>query len=193
MTDTKIRAKILSDAKTEADKILQEAKFRADEILKQATNRAGEIEKETGVIAKDAKRKELERRLSEARMQNRKKLLQEKRRIIDSVFDEAKKRLLSLKKSEYISFIANIIKKEVKGDNFVFILAKGDVNRFGKGVFKEILEKLHFKETIPFEKGDFDGGCILKKDKYEFNATIDTILGRIKERLESELAKTLFA
>ena len=193
MTDTKIRAKILSDAKTEADKILQEAKFRAEEILKQATNRAGEIEKETGVIAKDAKRKELERRLSEARMQNRKKLLQEKRRIIDSVFDEAKKRLLSLKKSEYISFIAKITKKEVKGDNLVFILAKRDVNRFSKGVFKEILEKLHFKETIRFEKDDFDGGCILKKDTYEFNATIDTILGRIKERLESELSKTLFA
>lgn len=193
MTDTKIRAKILSDAVTEAEKILQEAKIRAEEILKQATNRAGEIEKETGIIANDAKRKELERRLSEARMQNRKILLQEKRKIIDSVFDEAKKRLLSLKKSEYISFIAKIIKKEVKGDNLVFILAKRDVNRFGKGVFKEILEKLHFKETIPFEKGDFDGGCILKKDTYEFNATIDTILGRIKDRLESELSKTLFA
>ena len=56
------------------------------------------------------------------------------------------------------------------------------------------LKKLNLKETeAKFEKGDFDGGCIIKKEKYEFNATVDTILGRIKERLESELQKTLFA
>lgn len=192
MADTKIRAKILSDAKTEAEKILQEAKIRAEEILKQSTNRAGEIEKETGVIAKDTKRKELERRLSEARMQNRKILLQEKRKIIDSVFDETKKRLLSLKKADYINFITRMIKDEVGGDKFTLILAESDIKKFGEGIYKEILKKIGSKENVKFEKGNFSGGCILIMETYEFNAIIETLLDKIKEKLESELAKTLF-
>ncbi|TES92572.1 MAG: hypothetical protein E3J87_05130 [Candidatus Cloacimonadota bacterium] len=192
MTDTKIRAKILSDAKSDAEKIIKEAKNRVSEILKQAEKRTKDIEQETKNISEDVKRRELERRLSEARMASRVNLLQEKRKIIDSVFDEAKKRLLSLRKEEYITFISRMIKEEATGDNFSFILAEADVKKFGEGIFKEILEKLNFKENVTFEKGGFEGGCILRKEKYEFNATMDTVLGRIKEQLESKLAKTLF-
>lgn len=192
MGDNKIREKILKDAKKDAEKIINEAKIKAEEILKEAKKRVKEIEKETEALASEAKRKEMERRLSEARMENRKTLLQEKRRILDSVFEEVKKRLLSLKKSEYINFVARLIKEEMTEDNLAFILAEGDVKRFGKGIFHEILKKLNFKDNTTFKTGIFDGGCILKKEEYEFNATVDTILDRVKERLESELAKTLF-
>ncbi len=194
MADSKIREKILKDAKSDAEKIIQEAKNKTEEILSQSTRRVKEIEKETENLSKDAKQREMERRLSEARMQSRKVILQEKRKIIDSVFDEAKKRLLSLNKDKYINFLSLMIREETKGENFSFVLAEKDVNRFGETFFKELLKKLNLKETeAKFEKGNFDGGCIIKKEKYEFNATVDTILGRIKERLESELQKTLFA
>ena len=39
MTDTKIRTKILNDAKSDAEKIIKEAKNAASEILKQAKKR----------------------------------------------------------------------------------------------------------------------------------------------------------
>ena len=136
MADSKIREKILKDAKSDAEKIIQEAKNKTEEILSQSTKRVKEIERETENLSKDAKQREMERRSSEARMQSRKAILQEKRKIIDSVFDEAKKRLLSLNKDKYINFLSIMIKEETKGENFSFVLAEKDVNRFGKTFFK---------------------------------------------------------
>jgi V/A-type H+-transporting ATPase subunit E len=193
LADTKIKEKILRDAKSDGERTLQEAKNRATEILKDAKQRASEIEKQTEEIATREKKKELERRLSEARMENRKTLLKERRRIIDSVFEEAKERLLSLKKPDYIKFIAKMIKGEITKEPFTFILSEKDVKRFGKGIFTEILKKVGGSDNASFETGTFEGGCILRKKSYEFNATIDTVLERVKEKLESELSKVLFS
>lgn len=192
MEDNKIREKILNDAKNDAEQIINEAKDKAKQILEDAKKRVKVIEKETETLAGEARLREIERRLSGARMESRMFILNKKRQIIDALFDEAKKRLLSLKKSEYIDFIVKMIKDEAKAENFTFVLSEKDVNRFGKEIFHEILKRLNLNENLPFETGLFDGGCILKKERYEFNATIDTILGRVKERLESKLAEILF-
>lgn len=193
MADTKIKEKILNDAKSDGEKILQEAKNKVQEIISHSKQKATEIEKQTGEIAAEEKKKEIERRLSEARMENRKTLLEEKRKVIDSVFEEAKKKLLSLKKTDYINFIAKMIQTEVTKEPFTFILSEQDINRFGKGIFTEIIKKVGGGDNVAFETSSFEGGCVLRKRTYEFNATLDTVLERIKEKLESELAKVLFS
>jgi vacuolar-type H+-ATPase subunit E/Vma4 len=193
LTDSRIKEKILRDAKADAEKILQEAKQKAAEIVQQSKKKVQDIRAETEVIAKDAKTKEIERRLSAARMQSRRAILQEKRTIIDAVFTEAKKRLLNLKKAEYLRFIIGLIKEEVTSGQATLVLSKNDIKKHGENIGKEILKASGVKETAPIETGDFDGGCIVKRQTYEFNATLDTILIRIKEQLESELQKTLFS
>lgn len=193
MTDSKIKEKILQDAKADAQKILQEAKQKADEIMRQSKKKVETIKTETDALARETKDKEVERRLSAARMDSRRAILQEKRTIIDSVFGEAKNRLLNLKKQEYVRFISGIIKEEVRMSGASLVLAKNDIKKFGDAVGNEILKASGMKGTVPIEKGDFDGGCIVKRENYEFNATLDTILARIKEQLESELQKTLFS
>jgi V/A-type H+-transporting ATPase subunit E len=192
LTDSRIKEKIIKDAKADAEKILQEAKLKAEGILQQSKKKVQAIKAETEEIARETKEKEIERRLSAARMKSRRAILQEKRTIIDSVFDEAKKRLQDLKKAEYIRFIARLIKEEVKTEKATLVLSKDDVKKHGNGVGKKILKAIGAKETVPIEKGDFDGGCIVKRDTYEFNATLDTILARVKEKVESALQKTLF-
>lgn len=192
MTDSKIKEKILQDAETDAQKILQEAKQKADEITQQSKKKVEDIKAESKTIAQDAKTKEIERRLSAARMRSRTAILAEKRAVIDAVFEEAKKRLLDLNKAEYIKFISNLIKQEVQTGGASLVLSKNDIKKYGDGISKEILKASGTKESIPVEKGDFDGGCIVKHQTYEFNATLDTILARIKEQLESKLQKALF-
>ncbi len=190
--ENKIQNKILEDAKAEAKKILDGANQKADEMHRQSENEVHHIREETTSLAEEAKTHEMKRRLSEARMQSRRALLQEKRNSIDAVFDETKKQLLSLKKADYIHFISNTVKEETKGDSVTIVLAENDIKRFGDSIVKEIMKSIGFKGDIHMEKGTFDGGCIIKKDTYEFNATIDTILSKIKEMLESKLQKLLF-
>lgn len=192
MADNKIRDKILKDAKIEADRIIAEAREESNKILSEAKKQVSEIEKETQRIAENAKRKEMERKLAEVRMETRRTLLSEKRKTLDAVFEEAKKKLLSLKKDEYINFITNRIKNEKWDGESTLILSQRDVNRFGENIFDEILRKLAVGKKIKKEVANFEGGCILKKEKYEFNATIDTILDNLKERLETKLAHLLF-
>jgi V/A-type H+-transporting ATPase subunit E len=193
LTDSRIKEKILQDAKAEAESILKEAKKKSAEIVEQSKKRVQEINAETQGIARDTKSKEIERRLSAARMRSRRAILQKKRTIIDTVFSEAKKRLLLLNKADYIQFIATLIKTEVAKGNATLILSRGDVKKHGESVGKEILKASGAKDSTPMEKGDFDGGCIVRMDTYEFNATLDTILYRIKEQLESKLQKILFS
>ncbi len=193
MADSRIREKILKDAKDDANRIIKEAKEKARGIIKQATAEEMDVRKQTKELAMKAKNRELERRFSESRMHNKAQILAEKRKVIDSVFAEAKNRILLLEKREYIKFICNMIKDEVKKGKFSLVLSGKDVKRFGKGIFKEILLELGCKEETEFENSNFDGGCILKKDTYEFNATVDTVLHKIKESFEGELAKILFS
>jgi len=192
LPDNKIRDKILRDARDDAKKIVDEAKKRIEEILKEAEENVREITEDTKRMAEDAASRELERKLSEARMEKRKAILEKKRGIIDAVFENAKERILSLKRQEYIGFISDIIADETKKGDFELVLAEDDVKRFGKTVFEEIVGKSVCKAKVIFETGTFTGGCILKKEKYEYNATVDTILERVKEKLETKLAKILF-
>ncbi len=192
MGENKIQNKILEDAKAEAKRILDGASQKADEMHRQSENEVHHIREETASLAEEAKTREMKRRLSEARMQSRRVLLREKRNIINAVFDEAKKKLLSLKKPDYIHFISNTIKEEIKGDSVTIVLAENDIKRFGDSVVKEIMKSIGFKGDTRTEQGTFDGGCIIKKDTYEFNATINTIFSKIKETLESKLQKLLF-
>jgi len=192
LADSRIREKILKDAEDDAEGIAGEAKEKTREILSRARAEETNIRKETKELCNDAKRRELERRLSEARMQNRAQTLGEKRKIIDSVFSEVKTRILSLKKDDYIRFISNMITEEVKSGKFTLVLSINDVKRLGGEIPKKILAELDYKGEAGTESENFDGGCIVKKDTYEFNATADTILVRIKEKMEGELAKILF-
>jgi V/A-type H+-transporting ATPase subunit E len=189
---SKITEKIKKDAESEAQEIIKKAEQKTQEILNRAKKEKKEIEDETKKLATRTKKREIEKALSNARMQSRKKILREKRNIIDSVFRKTKEKMLSQKKKQYVEFISNLIKQEVKDVDFTLVLAENDVQNFGEGIFKEILKNLDCDKEIPFEKGDFSGGCILRRESYEFNATMDTIINKTKEELESEIAKMLF-
>lgn len=192
MPKSKITEKIKRDAESEAEEIIKNGEQKTQQILNQAKKEKKKIEDETKRLAAETKKREIEKSLSNARMDSRKKILSEKRKIIDSVFSKAKENLLSQKKKQYIEFISSLIEKEAKKSSFTLTLAENDVKNFGKEIFNEILKKLTIDKEIAFEKGNFSGGCILRKESYEFNATIDTIINKTKEELESEIAKMLF-
>jgi len=107
-------------------------------------------------------------------------------RIIAEAREESDKILSEVKKQ-----VSEIENEKWDGES-TLILSQRDVNRFGENIFDEILRKLAVGKKIKKEVANFEGGCILKKEKYEFNATIDTILDNLKERLETKLAHLLF-
>jgi vacuolar-type H+-ATPase subunit E/Vma4 len=193
LADSKIKEKILRDAKDDAENILKEARESAAAIAQRSKKEVEDIKTETQTLAQETKQKEIDRRLSAARMKSRKDLLQEKRNIIDAVFDDVKKRLQELEKGAYIRFIAKLIKGEVSSGKPTLVLSEADFKKHGENVAKDILKASGAKDMIPVEKGRFDGGCIIKHEDYEFNATLDTIISRIKEQKESALQKILFS
>ncbi len=193
MADSKIKEKILRDAKDDAENILKQAQEKAAAIAQRSKKEVEDIKTETRTLARETKQKEIDRRLSAARMKSRKDILQEKRNIIDAVFDEVKKRLQELEKGSYIQFIAKLIKEEVMSGKPTLVLSEADLKKHGEHVAQDIMKAIGVKDMIPVERGRFDGGCIIKHKDYEFNATLDTIISRIKEQKESELQKILFS
>ncbi len=195
--------KILSDAKTEAEKIQNQAQEK--EAAEQAgyDEQLGEYRKQTEILSQKAAENKKLHLLAAARMQNARDLLAEKRKILDEVFTQARGQLQNLPDDQYRQLITNLMLKAAETGDEEVIIDKNE-KRIDLQLVNQVNEQLQSVSstslraggrgnlTLSDERKDLGGGFILKHGKIKNNASLEVLLAQARRELEIELAKELF-
>ena len=188
--------KILADAKAEADKIKKEAE--AKEAAEQATltEQLDKYKKQTELLAKKAGEDEKSHILAAARMDVAKEYLAEKRKILNEVFEQARRQLQNLPDEQYHALIKKLLLDTLEtGDEEVVI--DTNENRIDHKFIKEVNRELGpgYKGNLRLsdQRQSLGAGFILKRGKIKTNVSIEVLLDQARKELEIELAKELFA
>ncbi len=188
--------KILADAGAEAEKIKEQA--NETEAAEQAkfNEQLDEHGKQTKALAQKLGSEKKLHLLAAARMDISKEYLAEKCRILDEVFDKARRKLQSLPDEQYRELITNLMLEAVEtGDEEVIIDTKE--KRIDEKFIKQINHKLG-----PERKGNLKlsnqtqpigAGFILKRGKIKNNVSLDVLLTQTRKELEIDLAKDIFS
>jgi V/A-type H+-transporting ATPase subunit E len=187
--------KILADAKAEADKIKKEAEEKEAAEQAKLTEQLDEYKKQTELLAKKAGEDEKSHILAAARMDIAKEYLAEKRKLLDEVFEQARRQLQDLPDKEYLALIKKLLLDTLEtGDEEVVV----DTNegRIDREFIKQINRKLGTGKKsdlkLSDQKQDIGAGFILKRGKIKTNVSIQVLLEQARKELEIELAKELF-
>jgi V/A-type H+-transporting ATPase subunit E len=101
-----IEMRILADARAEAERIIDEAQARAADIASHAADNGQRITEEILAEAESKAEEQRRRALGMAGLERRKELLQEKRYLLDTLFESAIRRLNDLPADDYFSLIS---------------------------------------------------------------------------------------
>ena len=187
--------KILADAQAEAERITKEAEEK--ESLEQAklTSQLQEYKRQTEILADRAGKDEKSHILAAARMEIAGELLAEKRKILDEVFELARRQLKSLPDDEYGKLITKLMLGAVETGDEEVILDKNE-NRIDQQFINMVNQQLCSSKKgnlrLSEEEQDIEGGFILRRGRIKTNVSFDVLLDRARKELEIELAKELF-
>jgi V/A-type H+/Na+-transporting ATPase subunit E len=196
MNAEQVVEKILADARAEADSILGQAASFEQEEEKKIQQNISEYNRQTALLAQKAAEEKKSRLLASARMETAKENLAEKRRILDEVFEQARRRLMQLADNEYLQLMSKLLTEAVQRGDEEVIVDKNE-RRIDENFIKQKSEKLGPDRKgnlrLSQEKEAIGAGFILKRGKIKTNASIDVLLNQARETIETELAKQLFA
>lgn len=187
--------KILADAKAEAQKVKQQADEIGAAEQAKINEESNEYKKQSEILAKKAADDKKSHVLAAARMDIAKEYLAEKRKILDEVFEQARRQMQNLPDKEYQELCKKLIIDAVEtGDEEVII----DTNekRIDHDFIKKVNRELGpgFKGNLKLskEKQNLGAGFILKRGKIKTNVSVDVLLDLARKELEIDLAKILF-
>ena len=121
MSKQQMLDRILSDAQAEAKAIIEEAESKATKLLSDADLRVEELERTTKKDVEERRKTILEKRAAAARLDGAKFLLGEKRKVLDTVYDEAHSQLLELNQEDTLAMIARLLDAYAEqGDEIYF-------------------------------------------------------------------------
>ena len=188
--------KILADAKAEADKLKKQARDKEAAEQAKLTEQLERYKKETEILAKKAGDDEKSHILSAARMDIAKQFLAEKRKILDEVFEKARKQLRDLPDEEYRALCIKLMLDAVETGDEEIVIDKNE-KRIDQELIKQVNRELGpgYKGNLKLsdERQDLGAGFILKRGKIKTNVSIDVLLDQARKELEIELAKELFS
>jgi len=188
--------KILADAKAEADKIKKEAEEKEAAEQAKLAEQLDEYKKQTEILAQKAGEDEKSHILAAARMDIAKEYLAEKRKILNEVFEQARRQLQDLPDEEYRALIKKLILDAVEtGDEEVVVdTNEGRINHeFIKQINRELGPSYKGNLRLSDQRQDLGAGFILKRGKIKTNVSMEVLLGQARKELEIELAKELFS
>ncbi len=184
-------------ANEDAEKMRKDGQEERKAILKKAQEEALRTRKEiTKRLDKEAELLKRERVIS-VRVEEKKKLLASKRKILAESFKEAEEELRGLDKQEYMSLMKRLLVSSIDSGDEEIVVSRRD-EAWMKGDFlKELgksLEKKGTWEKIRVTAGLREGerGFILKKEGVHLNYTLSNLFLLLEEELEMEVAKRLF-
>ena len=187
--------KILTDAKAEADEILKQADERNAAEQAKVDEQLNAYREQTKTRAQKAAEDEKAHILAGARMEIAKELLGEKVKILDEVFDQARKQLLEMPNEQYVELMGKLMASAVvTGDEEVVVDAseKRIDHEFVKQINRRLGPGYQGNLRLSDEHRDIGGGFILTRGKIKTNVSVGVMLEQAREELEIELAKELF-
>ena len=187
--------KILADAKAEAEKIKKQAQEKEAAEQAKLDERLIEYKKQTEILAQKAGKDEKSHILAAARMEIAKEFLGEKRKMLDEVFEQARRQTQNLPDEQYHELMTKLMLEVVETGDEEVVIDKNE-NRIDKEFIKQINHKLgpghKGNLRLSDEKQDLGGGFLLRRGKIKTNVSIDVLLDQARKELEIELAKELF-
>lgn len=172
------------------DTILKNAKKEAELILQKANNRSRDhIKTQSTMIEQNAKQR----------------TLLKKKDFINKTFDLAHQELLKIDDEKLVDYVVKMIQLEKINGNEAIEVSKEDYSRFSKlfttglqdnGYYVlDILNKKlgnNYKLKLSSKYADINGGFIIVGENFDIDLSYKTILERIKEEHETEIANILF-
>ncbi|MBU7024109.1 MAG: hypothetical protein HXS40_08055 [Theionarchaea archaeon] len=185
-----IKKRILEDAANQKEEILAEARKKAEEIRKEG-ERTAEKQKEAIILkAEQEAAEERHTLLTMERLEARKLQLTEKQKVIEKVFEKA---LDMLSNHPHYSEIMEALLLEVAKGGEELILNPRDHKTLGDGFLKKVNNNLPNQLVLSKETRDMAGGFILRTSEVEINESFEEIVRALRDEMETEVARTLFA
>jgi V/A-type H+-transporting ATPase subunit E len=125
-----------------------------------------------------------------------KQFLAEKRKILDEVFDQARRQLQNLPDEDYRRLCTQLVLDAVESGDEEIIIDKNETRidqQFIKQINRELGPGYKGNLRLANETHELGGGLILKRGKIKNNASLQVLLAQARKDLEIELAKELFA
>lgn len=178
--------KVLAEAEDKGQKIAsaarEEASSRRDQILGEAKAQAGKAES-LSKSRSDAQRRQL--------------ILREKQELVDSVFAGALTALAEMPPAEYRDIVIRALCLFAEGNESV-TFGPEDEARLGSGLIEAANAALTAagkdgRLTLVFAGSSLGGGLILTSGGVSQNLTFPTLVGRLRDEMEMEVARVLFA
>ena len=188
--------KILADAKAEAGKIRKQAEEKETAEQARLSEQLDEYKKQTKILAEKAGNDKKLHLLAAARMDVAKELLAEKRRLLDEVFDQARRKLQNLPDEDYRVLCTKLMLAAVEtGDEEVIVDSEETRidQKFIKQINRELGPGYRGNLRLSDERQNLGGGFILKRGKIKNNVSLEVLLAQARKELEIELAKDLFS
>ena len=203
---SKITDKILAEARADAAAMLEQAKTRTNEISRAALARAAELRSKVDESAKREAAEIVSRAKSSEAMLRRNTLLSEKSAMIDEVFAQAHKELLSLSDEQYLELLTALSSsvltqlradeqsnEELYGevastDAYEVLLNSRDQDRCGVAL-RAVLPAY---ATLSGETAEIDGGLVVRHGKVEVNCSLAKLIEEVRPSLEAKISHTLF-
>lgn len=181
--------KILGDAEERARLILSEAEAKADQMIAAAEEERATLVESARKMAASAAPETLKRRRAMAELEGRKLVLGEKQALITEAYREA---LVAVKKSDkYPSLLVKMILSSAESGDEVIFAAEDYTRLDPQKIVAEAEKQGGIKLLLSQEKGDFDGGIVLRGKDCDKNLSLEVELASL--RAEEDLcAKVLF-
>ena len=191
MSLAQITEKIRNDAQKEADEIIAKAKGQAELITQKAGQKCDEIKADFDSRFEAERPEILRRREIVANLDVEKMKLRAKRELINDVYKEPLKKLQALPKEQYLDFCARLLDEGVHHRDETVIT--GQKEEFLTPEWLKVYNEEHNTHLeLSEEKGDFEGGFILSKDKISVVCSWEMLLKVSQEKQESDVVKRLF-
>ena len=190
MAKQELLDKIIGDAEERAREIISEAEAKSAAMIAAAEEERAALLETARKVSSAAAPEVIRRRKAMAELEGRKLVLEEKQKLISDTYRKA---LLAIKESDrYEALLVGMILSVAEdGDSVVF--ASSDYDRLDrKKILADAMKKGNIRLTESAEKGDFDGGIVLRGKSCDKNLSLEVELDTIRSE-ENSTAKQLFS
>ena len=183
------------DAMAKSDGMLSGARAEAEVVIEKARKNAERFRAEAMRKAEEGAKEHARRIETLAGLELRKDILKEKKSLIAEAFEKAEDKIANPPCAEYLAFLKPIIIDAVESGSEEIVPSKKHRSMFTSAFLDELNSELgspNGRLRLSEDSGDFSGGFILREGKKETNLTLKSLFGTERDRLEPEVAGTLF-
>jgi vacuolar-type H+-ATPase subunit E/Vma4 len=174
---------------------MEKAEAEAGKIREEYDKKASDLAEKLTAESHRKAEEEAHRLIVNEQLELRKKLLEEKREILDSFFEQARIKIEDMPGEKYIGFIRKVIVERAITGKEEISVASGQVklypDDFVDSLNKELGKGGAFRMSGPSD--EFSWGVVLREGKRVIDLSLETMFGQVKEEMEPRIAGLLFS